>query len=202
MINHCEFARSLFYQLTLRKFGNMNKICLEEKLCIWDCMLAALDSPEARCIESEGSKEDLCTAMTNLLVAKAAMLEEYFRISIDANGYLVALPELLDGYNPLSEALPLFFLRLAADIDWEDELLCFQGIARELSKLYSTIVSWSEDNRKSIDQIVSCALYPAFRAYLIPPIMDPSDCESFAAIGRNIIQLTSLEKLYKVFERC
>lgn len=201
MINHSEFASELFYQLTLRKFGTMNRIIIGGRLRVFDCIQVALESPSAQCIESDSLKEDLCTDMVKFLLAKSAMLDDYFRISIDNEGCLVSLPDLLDGYNPLPEALPLFFLRLVSEVDWHDELMCFQSIAKEISSLYSCLPRWNDENRKGIQQTVSGVLYPAFRAYLFPPA-EHSSSSSETFFGRNILQLTSLEKLYKVFERC
>ena len=43
---------------------------------------------------------------------------------------LVGLPELLTGYVPCAEQLPLFLLRLATEVDWADEQDCFEGGVR------------------------------------------------------------------------
>jgi DNA mismatch repair protein Mlh1 C-terminus len=35
-------------------------------------------------------------------------------------------------YNTIQQALPMFLLRLATDVDWMEEQPCFAGIATEL----------------------------------------------------------------------
>lgn len=72
-----------------------------------------------------------------MLLAKAAMLDEYFRIGLEPAtavaaagagggekegeeeeecGYLTSLPDLLANYTPSPEAVPLFLLRLATEV--------------------------------------------------------------------------------------
>jgi hypothetical protein len=105
-----------------------------------------------------------------LLVEKAPMLDEYFRISLNDRGELVSLPDLLEGYTPSPEALPTFLLRLATEVreavggglrsievlmrrrqtttgqvDWTDEQACFECVAMELSLLYSDFSAYEGD---------------------------------------------------------
>ena len=63
------------------------------------------------------------------------MLEEYLSIVI-RDGALVALPQLIDGYAPPLNALPLFTLRLASHVDWSAEEPCFDSLARLLASFY------------------------------------------------------------------
>jgi len=58
----------------------------------------------------------LAANATNLLVEKGAMLDEYFRIGFDESNQLISLPDLLPGYLPSPEAIPLFLLRLATEV--------------------------------------------------------------------------------------
>ena len=58
-----------------------------------------------------------------VLLDKGPMLDEYFRIGLDAacqacGGLpaLVGLPDLLESYTPSPEAIPLFLLRLATEV--------------------------------------------------------------------------------------
>lgn len=48
------------------------------------------------------------------------------------DGFLKSIPALLEGYMPAFAGLPLFFLRLATDVDWESERECFETLAREI----------------------------------------------------------------------
>lgn len=66
-----------------------------------------------------------------MLLAKAPMLDEYFRVGLQpqeeegaeegqagagADGFLTSLPDLLPNYTPSPEAIPLFLLRLATEV--------------------------------------------------------------------------------------
>lgn len=63
-----------------------------------------------------GAVWQLADNATALLVDKIDMLDEYFRIGFDDHARLVSLPDLLPGYLPSPEALPVFLLRLATEV--------------------------------------------------------------------------------------
>ena len=64
------------------------------------------------------------------------MLQEYFVIRIDADGNISALPQLIPGYVPVMQLLPMFLLRLTTEIDWSAEAACLKGICKELAAFY------------------------------------------------------------------
>lgn len=134
------------------------------------------------------------------------------------------MPDLLEGYFPQAKALPFFLVRLATETDWEDERSCFESILNELSILYSKLPGRNfTDNSKDCEQtldglmqgikgvsqqerntaideeaerIVASVLFPAFRAYLVPQRATGEETSG------DVVQIASLEQLYKVFERC
>lgn len=168
---------------------------------------AAMDTSEGAWLDEECDKDKICTALVSLLKEKSKMLEEYFGLLIDDEGFLKGIPDILGGYNPSPSELPIFLLRLATEIDWDDELACFFGISTELARYYSSIFisspSESWNPLPDINHVVSSQLFPAFRAYLIPTLESEEDMlDSNKKRVRDIIQVTSLEKLYRVFERC
>ena len=63
------------------------------------------------------------------------MLDDYFCLEIDEEGNLLSIPQLLDGYIPYFGGLPIFLLRLATEVDWEDEEGCFDNVAEELARV-------------------------------------------------------------------
>jgi DNA mismatch repair protein MLH1 len=79
------------------------------------------------------------------LVDNAEMLEEYFSVVIEIDDedkiMLTGLPVLLEGYTPQTHALPMFLLRLATEVDWSEEIPCFQGVCRELASFYAELPS-------------------------------------------------------------
>ena len=94
---------------------------------------------------TQGGAEErsaVATALCALLASKGDMLREYFQIGFttDLNTlYLITMPELLTSYRPTPEALPLFLLRLAAEVDWEDEYGCFDSVSKELALCYCAL---------------------------------------------------------------
>jgi hypothetical protein len=53
---------------------------------------------------------------------KSSFLEEFFSITIDKeNSTLSGLPIIYDLIKPYPEELPMFILRLASDIDYQNE---------------------------------------------------------------------------------
>ena len=117
---------------------------------------------------------------------------------------LVGLPELLTGYVPCAEQLPLFLLRLATEVNWTDEQDCFEGVCVQLAYLFSVPPPSKNDGAASSGSTDTTVVahsatvlrdwWHAFRHLLIPP----------REFSRNmtVIHLASLEKLYRVFERC
>ena len=147
---------------------------------------------------------------TNALLAKqattclwnnSAMLEEYFGIRLeqeqpDADDspsseistesvMLTGLPVLLDGHAPQPHGLPLFLLRLATEVNWDEEKPCFDGVCRELGYFYAQLPTPSES-------YIQHMLFPALSFLLVPS----------ERLQAGVTTLTVLSNLYKVFERC
>jgi hypothetical protein len=90
----------------------------------------------------------VAAALCSLLTAKTDMLREYFQIGFTTDLdtlYLVSMPELLTGYRPQPETLPLFLLRLGVEVDWEEEYGCFDSVSKELALCYCALPSGSAD---------------------------------------------------------
>ena len=115
-----------------------------------------------------------------------------------ARAQLVGLPELLAGDTPRAEQLPLFLLRLASEVNWTEEQDCFEGVSVQLAYLYSAPPpkpnAAGDDAAAALSATVLRDWWHAFRHLLIPP----------REFSRNmtVLHLASLEKLYRVFERC
>lgn len=237
LLDHSRVSYYLFYQLCLRRFACAPKITLTHPVPVLSFIRAALDLPEAQWdAKQDRSKDEIASAATSVLVEHAEMLSEYFRVGISTasadsgeNGekvasvfdsdaqraMLVHLPALLDGYIPLTTALPMFLLRLATDTQWDSELECFDSVGAAIATFYSalddtTITSTSTSTsasdasgRKyvpglkpapSLAALVERLLFPAVKTLLFSPR------EMFA--DDTVVQVASLDQLYKVFERC
>jgi DNA mismatch repair protein MLH1 len=231
MVNHYELAKELFYQLSVLRFGGFRmaklgtegvdvKCLIQQALQFEDTLKSFASSSESHLpAETNLSQDDvnseLAKQAAKCLFDNAEMLEEYFSIKFilknetqldSGEGVLLltGLPIILDGHSPSRQALPLFLLRLATEVDWSEEQPCFEGICTELGRYYAEIPLSKKtankigDNLELIDdeekKFVQHTLFPALRYLLVPPT-------EFANDG-SFLKLALLSKLYKVFERC
>lgn len=220
MINHRELARETFYQIALMKFNGMPIATLGGGgVDVMEVIRQMLQLEEDLATKSDATHESLRVKVnktnatlakqaTSCLSEKADMLEEYFSIKFERRGkslFVTGLPVLLEGHSPQPHALPLFLMRLATEVNWMDERLCFQNVCTELGSYYSEppVANDEEENAATeapdyIDDeakaFVKHTLFPAISFLLVPP-------KEFATNG-TVLKLANLTSLYKVFERC
>lgn len=124
------------------------------------------------------------------------MLDEYFSVSISADGHLEAIPLLLKGYTPDLDRLPQFLLSLAHRAVWDNEKQCFDTILREIGFFYSPrpFVAPSEEEqgeRAHRQWQLEHVLFPSFRRTQWP-----------RRLKQSAKQVANLPDLFRVFERC
>lgn len=137
LLNTTNLSQELFYQILIYDFGNFGVLRLSTPAPLYDLAMLALDSEGSGWTEEDGPKEGLAQYIVDFLKKKAEMLEDYFSMEIDQEGNLTGLPLLLDKYTPVMEGLPLFILRLATEVNWDNEKECFRDFSRECSMFYS-----------------------------------------------------------------
>ncbi|XP_057703995.1 DNA mismatch repair protein Mlh1 isoform X2 [Corythoichthys intestinalis] len=137
LLNITTLSQELFYQILIYDFGNFGVLRLSTPAPIYDLAMLALDSEESGWTEEDGPKEGLAQYIVDFLKKKAEMLEDYFSMEIDQEGNLRGLPLLLDKYTPIMEGLPMFILRLATEVNWDDEKECFRDFSKECGIFYS-----------------------------------------------------------------
>ncbi|XP_075683084.1 DNA mismatch repair protein Mlh1 isoform X2 [Rhinoderma darwinii] len=206
LLNTTKLSQELFYQILIYDFGNFGIMRLSESAPLYELAMLALDSPESGWTEEDGPKEGLVEYIVQFLQKKSEMLKDYFSLEIDEGGNLTGLPLLLDNYIPPLEGLPMFILRLATEVNWDDEKECFESFSKECSMFYSIRRKYIlEESAISEDKGLEAEapswrwttehiLYKAFRMHLLPR-------KEFAEDG-SVLQLANLPDLYKVFERC
>ncbi|XP_005877145.1 PREDICTED: DNA mismatch repair protein Mlh1 isoform X1 [Myotis brandtii] len=208
LLNTTKLSEELFYQILIYDFANFGVLRLSEPAPLFDLAMLALDSPESGWTEEDGPKEGLAEYIVEFLKRKTEMLADYFSLEIDEEGNLIGLPLLIDNYVPPLEGLPIFILRLATEVNWDEEKECFESLSKECAMFYSIRKQYiSEESTLSGQQIeapgsapnpwkwtVEHVVYKAFRSHLLPP-------KHFTEDG-NVLQLANLPDLYKVFERC
>lgn len=190
--NTRKLVEELFYEIMLYDFANFGVIKFSERISLFDLAMIALDSGETGWTEEDGPKDELAARVKELLLEKADMMNEYFSIVMDKVGNLRSLPVILDKYFPYEAEIPLYIMRLATEIDWRKEQICFQNICRETAKFYSYINPKPQTH--DWKYITEHVLYPAIKESLLPP--------KHFAHDSTILQIASLPDLYKVFERC
>ena len=231
MANSRVLSEELFYQICVFNFGNFGYWRLSEPLNVERLALMALDDPLTEWTPDDGAKDVLARRCAKFLYTKATMLDDFFSIQIskrqmpgdndDAGGaagveiVLESLPMLMDGYEPNLVDLPLFVIRMATEVDWDDEKRCFDSLSNEIAMFYSiknlidstraasapptaTPVTSKEPNSSSSSGpdafwTIEHVLYKAFRHLLLP---------SRTNEHRSYFKLVDLPRLYKVFERC
>uniref|UniRef100_A0A672GSY1 DNA mismatch repair protein MLH1 n=1 Tax=Salarias fasciatus TaxID=181472 RepID=A0A672GSY1_SALFA len=196
-------------KLYLLNTSKLRSACFPSSLSVqtpaplYDLAMLALDSEESGWSEDDGPKEGLAQYIVDFLKKKAEMLEDYFSIEIDQEGNLTGLPLLLDKYSPVMEGLPMFILRLATEVNWDNEKDCFRDFSRECSSFYSIRKQYILDAEPGEEQDaevnswrwkVEHVIFKAFRTLFSPP-------KSFSEDGA-VLQIANLPDLYKVFERC
>ncbi|KAM7063680.1 DNA mismatch repair protein Mlh1 isoform 1-T1 [Molossus nigricans] len=208
LLNTTKLSEELFYQILIYDFANFGVLRLSEPAPLFDLAMLALESPESGWTEEDGPKEGLAEYIVEFLKKKTEMLADYFSLEIDEEGNLIGLPLLIDNYVPSLEGLPIFILRLATEVNWDEEKECFESLSRECAMFYSIRKQYiTEESTLSGQQgevpgstpnpwkwTVEHVVYKAFRSHLLPP-------KHFTEDG-NILQLANLPDLYKVFERC
>lgn len=124
-------------------------------------------------------------------------------MDINEEGQLLTIPELIKTFVPSWQGLPIFLLRLATEVNWEEEEACFHTFCRELAKFHA--IRPEIDARYDQDQHVSAEakttwqsvvelIFAEAKRYFFPPKAFANDL-TFA-------QVANLPDLYKVFERC
>ncbi|KAM6997210.1 DNA mismatch repair protein Mlh1 [Tautogolabrus adspersus] len=199
LLNTTRLSQELFYQILIYDFGNFGVLQLSSPAPLYDLALLALDSEESGWTEDDGPKDGLAQYIVDFLRKKAEMLEDYFSVEIDQEGNLTGLPLLLDKFSPVMEGLPMFILRLATEVNWDDEKECFRDFSKECSSFYSIrkrflLHDESDSEGNSWRWKVEHVIFKALRSLFSPP-------KSFSEDG-SVLQIANLPDLYKVFERC
>ncbi|XP_073337330.1 DNA mismatch repair protein Mlh1 [Pagrus major] len=203
LLNSTTLSQELFYQILIYDFGNFGVLRLSTPAPLYDLAMLALESEGSGWTEEDGPKEGLAQYIVDFLKKKAEMLEDYFSMEIDQDGNLTGLPLLLDNYTPVMEGLPLLILRLATEVNWDDEKECFRDFSRECSMFYSIRKQYILEAEPGEEQDaeanswrwkVEHIIFKAFRTLFSPP-------KSFSEDG-TVLQIANLPDLYKVFERC
>lgn len=229
LLDLSTLTRDMFYQQALRRCTaccnssgilagkDLGLTALTPPPSVKQLTLVALEAEEAsgrwEDTEEGGTKEEVADLLSQLLVQKSNFLLELFGIHVDPDGCLLALPRLIDHYLPNPEALPSFVLGLGQRVEWGNSVQCASDVAALLAELYHVHADddldkdcYLPENRKQGDRVnmkehqkrleweVEHVVLPALRLFLKPSNERAND--------GSVVELTRLERLYRVFERC
>ncbi|QDZ22878.1 DNA mismatch repair protein MLH1 [Chloropicon primus] len=211
LINVKTMSKDMMYQQTLHKFGRLPKLRFQSKLSLSGLLMLQMEVEEEKgnWTDEDGDKQEAVDLVVDLLVSKSEMLEDYFSLEIDAEGYLAAIPLVADkSYVPDMRKLPNFLLCLGHDTDWESEKGCFMSIADAIADFYSAEMTCVSPYRnpeegkdeelealcKEEEHTIQNVVFPCMRTMLKPSAKRATDA--------TVVQVASLERLYKIFERC
>ncbi|KAJ3039014.1 DNA mismatch repair protein [Rhizophlyctis rosea] len=217
LVNHKELSKELFYQLALKGFSNFGFIHLSQPAPIYDLVMVALEPEDlGEYGENMMSKEEIAERIVATLIDRSEMLLEYFCMTITPEGEMQSLPQMLRGYLPNWNKLPLFLLRLGTEVNWEEEKGCFETFSRELAEFYAVEppdilddeplepdvgeetdtpnVEKESKEKTEYRRMIEHIIFPAFKAHLQTPAKVATD--------GTVLQLANLPDLYRVFERC
>lgn len=144
LVDYGMICSEFFYQIGLTDFGNFGIIKLDPPPKLVDLLRIAADAEKETTSSSSQDKEETRTIFTtapdlisNTLIDRREMLDEYFSLQISPDGDLLSIPLLLKGYLPCLGKLPRFLLRLGPYVDWSSEEECFRSFLRELAAFYT-----------------------------------------------------------------
>ncbi|KAK0534308.1 DNA mismatch repair protein Mlh1 [Tilletia horrida] len=225
MLNHNRVIEEFAYQLAIRQFGAFHEIRLEPAPSMEELVGHAVGGLTGWKEAGLKTKEDVVERVVSRLLTNAEMVAEYFSLRFDADTRtLVGVPSLLPLHGTAAvqpQRLGSLLLRLATEVDWEDEKPCFQGIARELARASIPCVdglavqrpgelgkagadadaeSAPSRDREEWDRQVWVVQHAWFAQ------MSPERCAFVAPKslleGGAVLQVANLPDLYRVFERC
>lgn len=212
LVDYAMVCNEYFYQVGLTDFGNFGSIRFDPPLDIKELLYIGA-AQEAKKGEDNAKLDwdDVVTIVSNQIISRREMLEEYFALEISEDSRLLALPLLVKDYQPSMAKLPSFLLRLGPHVNWVEEKPCFHTFLKELANFYvpeslpspPTVVpdgdamAVDEDaeisaRRKHINRALENVLFPAFKARLI----------ATRGLLKGVVEVANLKGLYRVFERC
>jgi DNA mismatch repair protein MLH1 len=218
LVDYGTVLNEFFYQIGLTDFGNFGVIKLDPPPKLVELMRLGAEierenaplSTEEKGKEAEEIFSKAPELVSQTLIERRDMLNEYFSIQVTEDGNLLTIPLLLKGYVPSLAKLPRFLLRLGPYVDWTSEEGCFHTFLRELAAFYtpeqlptppsstdSAAAAMAEDesisNRRSqLVQMLEHVLFPGIRSRLV----------ATSALLDAVVEVADLKGLYRVFERC
>jgi DNA mismatch repair protein MLH1 len=205
----------LMYRQLLMRVADLDVLKIDPPAPILP-LVALATNESARSSADERGSDGPARACVELLLDKADMLEEYFSIKISGaaveDAFLDHVPQLFAGMAPDLARAPEFFLALL-EIDWLSEQPCLTSVSQKLAEWYGE--GWTTEYRGRDDYVTN---FSASEVSTAAPNSDPQENEWYLkhvlfesmrhdfdpseTVACAIREVTSTQKLYKIFERC
>jgi DNA mismatch repair protein MLH1 len=205
LVNIYPLLNEYIYQQTLYNFQNFGRFKLNPPLELKELLAAGLDYPDCNFCEKEHQDKDvLVDHYFKKLSNMGEMLDDYFKLTIE-DGKLTSMPKIVKEIPPYIDYLPVFLVKLAADVDYVVEKNWFKQIWSLLGDYYAKFIYYyaanseneDEDKRlESLEFILKNMVMPRLKRGLKIRSKFGTECDG------TFTTITCLENLYKVFERC
>jgi DNA mismatch repair protein MLH1 len=210
LIDYGHTCYEYFYQIGLTDFGNFGTIQFSPPLDLSELLRVAAEAEQA-VFNQQGEEFDVEAVMarvTDQLIERREMLQEYFSLEISPAGELLSIPLLMKGYTPSMAKLPRFLLYLGPNVVWTEEKACFESFLKELAKFYvpeqlptltDNETERAEESaemrtrRQHLRWTIEHIFFPAFKARLVA---------TKSLMDGGVLEVANLKGLYRVFERC
>lgn len=210
LIDYGHTCYEYFYQIGLTDFGNFGTIQFSPPLDLSELLRVAAEAEQA-VFNQQGEEFDVeavVARVTDQLIERREMLQEYFSLEISPAGELLSIPLLMKGYTPSMAKLPRFLLYLGPNVVWTEEKACFESFLKELAKFYvpeqlptlaDNETERAEEStemrtrRQHLRWTIEHIFFPAFKARLVA---------TKSLMDGGVLEVANLKGLYRVFERC
>lgn len=199
MCDYAYLCQEFYYQVALAEFSNFGTIELSSPIALEDLLAPIYDVHGSETLRPASEIIESICAMEN-------MFKEYFQVLIDTTNpdrpTLTQLPMLVKDIMPDLSKLPYFIYRLGAHVDYSNERECLREIAKQVAMLYipdsiprgttEEELEDAETRRLTLHHQFENILFPQMNKRLLAPL----------ELEKNMVQVTDLPTLYRVFERC
>lgn len=209
MVDVVAVSKALFYQLLLERFESLRKIRLDPPPLVSDLVPLGLNSFSGATVPFEQLPQDRQKVIVDSVLARLSkwreMLNSYWSIELSEDMKLCAIPQVLENHIPDMSGLPKLVMRVATKVS-PSEANFFRMLAMELADFYAPktlsppVLAEGADARDVEERrqrawMIENVIFPALKVVgFLPP--------KEMAADKSVIEITNLDKLYKIFERC